>query len=94
MPKKNAPAKKFRRKSVTEIPKPLTPDEVSQFKQLPVLTPEQIGRVLQKTIKQVYEMSRARAKRPLPVFKSGNTIGSTWDRIIVWRDARFAERAA
>jgi hypothetical protein len=63
------------------------------YKALPVLTLEQISRVLQKPIANVYEMSRARAQRPLPVFKSGKTLCSTWAKIQQWIDEGFAEKA-
>lgn len=90
MPHKRKPAvKKF-----PESPKPLTLEEIALFKELPVLTLEQISRVLQKPGKKVYEMSRARAKRPLPVFKSGKSQCSTWAKIQEWIEGGFAEKAA
>jgi hypothetical protein len=74
---------------------PLTPEEVALYKQLPVLTLEQIGRILQKrTVRQVYEMTRSRAARPLPVFRSGKELCSTWDKIQRWIEDGFEERAA
>jgi hypothetical protein len=76
------------------IPAPLTLDEIALYKELPVLTVDQIARVLQKPVKQIYEMSRARASRPLPVFRSGKTLCSTWDRIVAWREDGFTKRAA
>ncbi len=85
-------AKKHPTRSKT--PKPLTLEEIAQFKQLPVLTREQIARVLQKPIEKVYEMTRARAARPLPVFKSGREVCSTWAKIQAWIDEGFAERKA
>jgi hypothetical protein len=75
-----------------EIPPPLTLDEIALFKELPILTVGQIARVLQKPIPKIYEMSRARCTRPLPVFRSGKTLGSTWDRIIGWREEGFKKR--
>ena len=91
-----APKRKSRRKnsSVVEIPKPLTLEEITLFERLPVLTLEQIARVLQRTPEQVYEISRSRAKRPLPVFRSGKVLCSTWAKIQAWIDEGFEERAA
>ena len=73
---------------------PLSLDEIVLYKQLPSLTVEQIGRMLQKTPKQVQEMTRARAARPLPVFRSGRTLSSTYAKIQEWIDEGFKERAA
>ena len=74
---------------------PLTPEEIVLYKQLPALTLEQVGRILQKrTVEQVYEMTRARAARPLPVFRSGKELRSTWAKIQQWIEDGFAERAA
>jgi len=74
---------------------PLTVEEFALYKQLPVLTLEQIGRILQKkTVEQVYEMTRSRAARPLPVFRSGKGLCSTWGKIQAWIDEGFEERAA
>jgi hypothetical protein len=74
---------------------PLTPEEVALYKQLPALTLEQIGRILQKkTVRQVYEMTRSRAARPLPVFRSGKELCSAWDKIQRWIEEGFEERAA
>jgi hypothetical protein len=87
------PTKRHKDKS-RDILEPLTLEEIALYKQLPVLTLEQIGRVLQKPIKQVYEMSRSRARRPLPVFRAGRSIASTWTKIQAWIDEGFAERKA
>jgi hypothetical protein len=73
---------------------PLTPEEIHQYKQLPALNLEQIAKMLQKTPAQVHEMSRKRALRPLPVFKSGREIFSTWARIQSWIDEGFEQRKA
>jgi len=73
---------------------PLTLEEIALYERLPVLTLEQIARVLQRTPEQVYEMSRARAKRPLPVFRSGKVLCSTWSKIQEWVEEGFEERAA
>lgn len=75
-------------------PKPLSLEEIALYKQLPLLTMEQIARVLQKPLNQVYEMSRRRASRPLPVFRSGKTLCSTWMKIQTWIDEGFAARKA
>jgi hypothetical protein len=75
-------------------PKPLSLEEIVLYKQLPLLTMEQIARVLQKPPNQVYEMSRRRASRPLPVFRSGKTLCSTWVKIQAWIDDGFAARKA
>ena len=96
---KNASVKKFAvpaKKSVTLISTdPLTSEEIVLYKQLPTLTLEQIGRILQKrTVEQVYEMTRSRAARPLPVFKSGKELRSSWAKIQEWIDKGFEERAA
>ena len=90
--KKSAVAKK----SVTLVStEPLTAEEIALYKQLPALTLEQVGRILQKrTVEQVYEMTRRRASRPLPVFKSGKELRSTWTKIQQWIDEGFEERAA
>ena len=73
---------------------PLSLEEITLYKQLPSLTVEQIGRMLQKTPKQVQEMTRSRAARPLPVFRSGRTLSSTYAKIQEWIDEGFKERAA
>src|SRR5260370_21934248 len=71
---------------------PLTSEEISVYKQLPALTLEQVGRILQKrTVRQVYEMTRSRAARPLPVFRSGKELCSTWTKIQAWIDKGFEE---
>ena len=75
-------------------PAPLTPEEIAHYKQLPVLNLEQIGRMLQKTPAQVHEMSRKRAARPLPVFKNGRELGSTYARIEKWINEGFEQRKA
>jgi len=77
---------------VTEMPRPLALEEIALFKQLPVLNKEQISRMLQRTIKQISEMTRSRAKRPLPVFKSGKDLYSTWVKLQQWIDEGLAER--
>jgi hypothetical protein len=93
--KKNASAVRCKRPcSFEQIPQPLSLEEITLFKQLPVLTLEQVGRVLQKTTDQVHEMSRSRAARPLPVFRAGRSIASTWAKIQGWIDEGFAERKA
>ena len=88
-----------RRKSrpATEIAattQPLTLAEIALYKELPALTLEQIARVLQKTVGQVHEMTRRRAARPLPVFRSGRTLSSTYAKIQEWINAGFEDRAA
>ena len=85
-----------KKKSITLIStEPLTPEEIDLYKQLPALTLEQVGRILQKrTVEQVYEMTRSRAARPLPVFRSGKELRSTWAKIQEWIEDGFAERAA
>lgn len=85
--------RKSSRKS-KQAPTPLSLEEITLFERLPVLTIEQIARVLQKTVAQVHEMSRARAGRPLPVFRSGRTIVSTWLKIQQWIDEGFEQRKA
>lgn len=73
---------------------PLTPEQINQYRQLPALNLKQIAEMLQKTPAQVHEMSRKRAARPLPVFKSGREIFSTWARIQQWIDEGFELRKA
>ena len=73
---------------------PLSPEEISHYKQLPALSLEQVARMLLKTPAQVHEMSRKRALRPLPVFKSGREIFSTWAKIQTWIDEGFEQRKA
>jgi hypothetical protein len=85
--------KKFRGTPASEIPAPLSLAEIALFKELPALTLEQIARVLQKPIKHVYEISRKRANRPLPVLKVGKHLYSTWPKIEQWIADGFAERA-
>jgi hypothetical protein len=80
--------------TISTTVQPLSLEEIVLYKQLPSLTIEQIGRVLQKTPKQVQEMTRARAARPLPVFRSGRTLSSTYAKIQDWIDDGFKERAA
>ena len=97
--RKNSSVKKSAvgpKKSVTLISTdPLTSEEIALYKQLPALTLEQVGRILQKrTVEQVYEMTRSRAARPLPVFRSGKELRSTWAKIQDWIDEGFEERAA
>ena len=81
-------------KPKSKTPVPLTPEEIAHYKQLPVLNLEQIGRMLQKTPAQVHEMSRKRAARPLPVFKNGRELGSTYARIERWINEGFERKAA
>jgi hypothetical protein len=83
-----------KRKAVPAPPAPLTADEINQYKLLPALNLEQIARMLQKSTAQIHEMSRKRALRPLPVFKSGREIFSTWARIQQWIDEGFEKRKA
>src|SRR5216683_4987839 len=95
---------KIAKKSAVVLPKksitlisidPLTLEEIALYKQLPALTLEQVGRILQKrTVEQVYEMTRRRASRPLPVFRSGKELRSSWTKIQQWIDEGFEERAA
>jgi len=85
--------KKKSHKSVV-IPPPLTPDEVTQLQLLPLLTLEQIGRVLQKPVEQVREITRTRAKRPIPTLKVGKNLCSTWAKLQQWIEEGFTERAA
>lgn len=94
--KQEVPAVRSRKKSrkPAEIPQSLSLEEIALFKQLPSLTLDQIARMLQKTTAQVHEMSRTRAARPLPVFRSGRTVCSTWAKIQTWIEEGFAERAA
>ena len=73
---------------------PLTPEEIHQYKLLPALNLQQIARMLQKSTTQIHEMSRKRALRPLPVFKSGREIFSTWAHIQQWIDEGFEKRKA
>jgi hypothetical protein len=80
--------------AISATVQPLSLEEIALYKQLPSLTVEQIGRILQKTPKQVQEMTRARAARPLPVFRSGRTLSSTYEKIQQWIDEGFKERAA
>jgi hypothetical protein len=96
MPRKPA-APKRRTRTATAISatvQPLSLEEIVLYKQLPSLTVEQIGRMLQKTPKQVQEMTRARAARPLPVFRSGRTLSSTYEKIQRWIENGFTARAA
>ncbi len=92
----SSPVVRCKEKSATLIStEPLTPEEVALYKQLPALTLEQVGRILQKrTVEQVYEMTRSRAARPLPVFRSGKELRSTWAKIQDWIEEGFEERAA
>src|SRR5258708_5544841 len=92
----SSPVASSKKKSVTLIStEPLTSEEIALYKQLPALTLEQVGRILQKrTVEQVYEMTRSRAARPLPVFRSGKELRSTWVKIQEWIDEGFEERAA
>jgi hypothetical protein len=78
----------------SRVPAPLSLEEIALFKQLPALTLAQVARVLQKPVKCIYEMSRGRAKRPLPVFKSGRVLCSTYAKIEAWIEEGFTERAA
>ena len=73
---------------------PLTLEEINQYKLLPALNLDQIARMLQKSNAQIHEMSRKRALRPLPVFKSGRQIFSTWARIQQWINEGFEKRKA
>jgi len=85
-----------KKKPVTVISTdPLTVEDIALYKQLPALTLEQVGRILQKrTVEQVYEMTRSRASRPLPVFRSGKELRSSWAKIQEWIDEGFEERVA
>ena len=79
---------------ITATIQPLTLAEIELYKQLPALTLEQIARVLQKTVGQVHEMTRRRAAHPLPVFRSGRTLSSTYAKIQQWINEGFERRAA
>jgi hypothetical protein len=93
-PEQSAKKKSFYKPSLSEIPTPLTLDEIRLFKELPALTLDQIARVLQKPIKHVYEISRKRANRPLPVVRVGKSLYSTYPKIEQWIADGFAERGA
>ena len=71
--------------------RPLTVEEINQYKQLPVLTKGQIARVLQIHEDTVLQLSRRRAKHRLPVFRVGRGIGSTYALIERWLQERQAE---
>lgn len=77
--------------SVSSVIRPLTVEEISQFKHLPVLTKNQIARVLQVPESTVLQLSRRRAKHRLPVFRVGRGIGSTYGLIEKWLQERQAE---
>jgi len=95
MPRNPAPKRSTRTATaISATVQPLSLEEIALYKHLPSLTVEQIGRMLQKTTKQVQEMTRARAARPLPVFRSGRTLSSTYSKIQEWIDDGFKERAA
>jgi hypothetical protein len=96
MPRKPAVPKRRTRiaTAISATVQPLSLEEIVLYKQLPSLTVEQIGRMLQKTPKQVQEMTRARAARPLPVFRSGRTLSSTYVKIQQWIEDGFTARAA
>lgn len=64
--------------------KPLSVEEVSQFKALPVLNQAQIARVLQIPEKSVLQMTRSRAKHRLPTFRVGRKIGTTYAALERW----------
>jgi hypothetical protein len=82
--------KKFEKSVAT----PLTHEEIALFQALPILTLEQVARVLHKPVPEVYEMSRSRAKRPLPVFRCGKPLCSTWAAIQKWVEDGLRGRAA
>lgn len=76
---------------MSSIIRPLTVEEINQYKQLPVLTKSQIARVLQIHESTVLQLSRRRAKHRLPVFRVGRGIGSTYALVENWLRERQAE---
>ena len=77
--------------SKKQVVRPLTVEEINQYKQLPVLTKGQIARVLQIRESTVLQLSRRRAKHRLPVFRVGRGIGSTYALVEKWLQERQAE---
>ena len=71
--------------------RPLTIEEINQYKQLPVLTKGQIARMLQIPESTVLQLSRRRAKHRLTVFRVGRGIGSTYALVEKWLQDRQAE---
>lgn len=71
--------------------RPLTVEEINQYKALPVLTKAQIAHMLQIPESTVLQLSRRRAKHRLPVFRVGRGIGSTYALVERWLQERQAE---
>lgn len=76
---------------MSKVVRPLTTEEINQYKQLPVLTKSQIARVLQVQESTILQLSRRRAKHRLPVFRVGRGIGATYAMVERWLQERQAE---
>lgn len=50
----------------------------------PILTPEQVAERLQIKPRTVYELTRRRSARPLPVLKVGKYLRFRWSEIEQW----------
>ncbi len=59
-----------------------TPTELLSFE--PILTPEQVAERLQIKPRTVYELTRRRSARPLPVLKVGKYLRFRWSEIEQW----------
>jgi excisionase family DNA binding protein len=64
-----------------ESPNP-TSNERPAFE--PILTPEQVAERLQIKARTVYELTRRRSARPLPVLKVGKYLRFRWSEIEQW----------
>jgi excisionase family DNA binding protein len=73
----------------TKRNKPAAPAVVAPPPVQPIiLTPDEVAARLKVAKKTVYEMTRSRARHPLPVHKAGKFLRFDWNEIVVW----FAEQ--
>lgn len=61
-----------------------TPIELRPFE--PVLTPEQVAERLQIKAQTIYQLTRRRSLRPMPVLKVGKYLRFRWSDIERWLD--------
>ncbi len=61
-----------------------TPIETPSFE--PILTPEQVAERLQIKASTVYELTRRRSVRPMPVLKVGKYLRFRWSEVEQWLD--------
>jgi len=81
------PAQKASKKSVT-LPIEISSNSLPVFE--PILTVEQAAEILQLKPSTVYELTRRRNSRPLPVHKAGKFLRFRRSEIERWLDGKAA----